>query len=158
MLEEVEISRQFLLGLLERMGMAVEVEGMIKDGYVCLDIKGDKDGMLIGKHGRTLEAIELIINRMVNRRVDEPLRVLVDIDRYRERRAESLAKMAAGLGEKARKEASPITVGPYNSHDRRIIHLALREDPSVETESFGEGPMKKLMVRPKGKEKGFPDS
>ncbi len=76
----------------------------MKEGYLCLEVEGDREGILIGKHGRTLEALEVLINRMVNKRVKESVRVVLDIDRYRERRAESLGKLADRLGERAKRE------------------------------------------------------
>jgi spoIIIJ-associated protein len=74
--------------------------------------------------------------------------VTVDIDDYRKRRAETLANMALRLGEKAKRKGHPLTIGPFNAHDRRLIHVALKEDPSVRTESLGEGTLKKIAIIP----------
>jgi spoIIIJ-associated protein len=76
---------------------------------------------------------------MVNNRVKEPVRVVLDIDHYRERRAESLGKLADRLGERAKREGKAIRIGPFNAQERRAIHLALREDPLVKTESIVKG-------------------
>jgi spoIIIJ-associated protein len=147
-LEEIEIAKELTTGLLERMGVKTEVEGYLKEGNLCLEIKGDQEGILIGKHGRTLESLQMLINRMVNKRLKNAVRVVLDIDDYRKRREESMANIACRLGEKAKRIGHSLTVGPFNSHDRRIIHLTLKEDPYLKTESFGEGELKKVKIIP----------
>ena len=147
-MEEIEIAKELMLGLLERMGVKTEVEGFLKEGTIYLEIKGDQEGILIGKHGRTLESLQMLINRMVNKRLKNAVRVVLDIDGYRKRRADSIAQMAQRLGEKTKRAGHSLTVGPFNAHDRRIIHLTLKEDPSLKTESLGEGELKKIKIIP----------
>jgi spoIIIJ-associated protein len=130
------------------MGLKTEVEGFFKDGNLYLDIKGDQEGILIGKYGRTLESLQMLINRMVNKQLKNSIRVVIDIDEYRKRRSDTMSKMAQQLGEKAKRTGHSVTVGPFNSHDRRIIHLTLKEDPSLKTESLGEGDLKKIKIIP----------
>jgi spoIIIJ-associated protein len=151
-LEEIEIVKQLTMGLLERMGVRTEVEGFLKEGNLYLEIKGDQEGILIGKHGRTLESLQMLINRMVNKRLKNALRVILDIDDYRKRRADSMAQMALRLGDKAKRTGHSQTAGPFNASDRRIIHLTLKEDPSLNTESLGEGELKKVRIIPTKKE------
>ena len=151
-MEEIEIAKQLTIELLERMGVKTEVEVFLKEGVLYLEIKGDQEGILIGKHGRTLESLQLLINRMVNKRLKNAMRVILDIDDYRKRRADSMAQMAQRLGEKAKKTGHSLTVGPFNAHDRRIIHVTLKEDPSLKTESLGEGELKKVKIIPMKKE------
>jgi spoIIIJ-associated protein len=151
-LEEIEIAKQLTIGLLERMGVKAEVEGFLKEGNLYLEIKGDQEGILIGKHGRTLESLQMLVNRMVNKQLKSSMRVLIDIDDYRKRRADSMAKMAQRLGERAKRTGHSQTVGPLNAHDRRIIHITLKEDPSLKTESLGEGELKKVKIIPMEKE------
>ena len=147
-MEEIEIAKQLTKGLLERMGAKTEVEGFLKEGNLYLNIKGDQEGILIGKHGRTLESLQMLINRMVNKRLKNTLRVVLDIDDYRKRRGDSIAQMAIRLGDKAKRTGHSQTVGPFNAYDRRIIHLTLKEDPSLNTESLGEGELKKVKIIP----------
>jgi len=151
-LEEIEIAKQVTIGLLERMGAKTEVEGFLKEGNICLDIKGDREGFLIGKHGRTLESLQTLINRMVSKRLKSTFRVVLDIDNYRKRRGDSLVQMALRLGDKARMTGHSQTLGPFNAYDRRIIHLTLKEDPSLNTESIGEGELKRIRIIPTKKE------
>jgi len=146
--EEIETANQLMVELLQRMNVEAEVNSSLKEGNVCVDITGDKDGILIGRHGRTLEALQVIINRMVNKRTKEPVRIVVDIDGYRSRRADALARMAVRVGDHVKTTGKLMTIGPFNAHDRRIIHIALKDDPSLRTESIGEGLIKKISIIP----------
>ena len=151
-MEEIEIAKQLTIGMLNRMGLKTEVEGFFKEGSIFLEIKGDQEGILIGKYGRTLEALQMLINRMVNKQLKTSMRVIVDIDDYRKRRDETMSNMAQRLGEKAKRTGHPQTVGPFNAHERKIIHLTLKEDPFIKTESLGEGDLKKIRIIPIKKE------
>jgi spoIIIJ-associated protein len=150
--ERVEIAKQLMMGLLERMEIKTVLEGGLREGDIYLEIKSDREGILIGKHGRTLESLQFLINRMVNKRLKEPVRVILDINDYRKRRADNLNKLALGVGEKAKTRGYALTIGPFNAHDRRIIHIALKGDPFIRTESLGEGEMKRIRIIPPKKE------
>jgi spoIIIJ-associated protein len=153
--EEVEVAKELTTGLLDRMGVKVEVKVFLKEETLNLEIKGDQEGILIGRHGRTLESLQILINRMVNKRLGKPLRVVLDIDDYRKRRADTLTKMAVRMGERAKSKGHPLSIGPFDAHDRRLIHIALKEDPSLRTESLGEGTLKKIAIIPvSSKEEG----
>jgi len=117
---------------------------------VSLKIEGKNDlGLLIGKGGRTLDAIEFILNRMVNKRLKRNVLVTLDIQAYRERRKEQLWKLAISMANKAKKTKKPITTDPLNARDRRIIHLALKNDSEIETKSVGDGELRKVVILPK---------
>jgi spoIIIJ-associated protein len=146
--EEVEVAKELTTGLIDRMGAKVAVEGFLKEETLYLEIKGDREGILIGRHGRTLESLQILISRMVNKRLAKPFRVVLDIDDYRKRRADTLTKMAVRIGEKAKSKGHPLSIGPFDAHDRRLIHIALKEDPSLRTESLGEGKLKKVTIIP----------
>ncbi len=130
------------------MGVRGEVEGFLKEGNLYLEIRGDQGGILIGKHGRTLESLQMLVNRMVNKRLKNALRVILDIDDYRKRRADSMAQMALRLGDEAKRTGHSQVAGLLNAHDRRIIHLTLKEDPFLKTESIGEGELKRVKIIP----------
>jgi spoIIIJ-associated protein len=150
--ERLEIAKELMRGLLERMEMNTVLEGDLRGGDIYLEIRGDREGSLIGKHGRTLESLQLIVNRMVNKRLKEPVKVILDINDYRKRRTDSLEKLAFQVGEKAKKKGYGLTIGPFHAHDRRIIHIALKGDPFIRTESLGEGEMKRIRIIPPKKE------
>ena len=147
-MEEIEVAKELTKGLLERMGVRAEVEGFLKEGNLCLEVRGDQEGILIGKHGRTLEALQMLVNRMVNKRLKNAMRVVLDVDDYRKRRAESMAQMARRLGDEAKKTGRSQVAALLNAYDRRIIHLTLKEDPFLETESIGEGELKRVKIIP----------
>ena len=147
-MEEIEIAKALTKELLERMGVRGEVEGFLKEGNLYLEIKGDQGGILIGKHGRTLESLQMLVNRMVNKRLKNSIRVILDVDDYRKRRADSMAQMALRLGEEAKRTGHSQVAGLLNAYDRRIIHLTLKEDPLLKTESIGEGELKRVKIIP----------
>jgi spoIIIJ-associated protein len=146
--EEIDLAKKLMAGLLERVGVKVEVEVVLKEGDLYLEIKGDQEGILIGRHGRTLDSFQFLINRMVNKHLETPVRIILDINDYRKRKTENLKKMAIRIGEKVKSKGRPVTIGPFDAHDRRLIHIALEEDPAVRTESLGEGKFKKITIIP----------
>ena len=146
--EEAELTKKLMAGLLERIGVKAEVEVVSKEGDLHLEIKGDQEGILIGRHGRTLDSFQFLINRMVNKRLETPVRIILDINEYRKRKTENLKKMAIRVGEKVKSKGHPLTIGPFDAHDRRLIHIALKEDPAVRTESLGEGKLKRITILP----------
>jgi spoIIIJ-associated protein len=152
--EGVEVAKELITGLLEKMEVHTVLEGFLREGDVYLEVKGDEKGILIGKHGRTLDAVQFLINRMVNKRLKEPSRVVLDVNDYRKRRAEHLKMMALQLGERAKVRGHSLTIGPFSAHDRRIIHITLKEDPFLRTDSLGEGEMKRIKIIPRQKEMG----
>ena len=150
--DSIEIARQIMMGLLEKMEMNAELRGSLMGRDIYLEVKGDQQGILIGRYGRTLDSLQFIINRMVNKRLKEPVKVILDVNEYRKNREENLKKMAIRSGEKAKLRGFSLTVGPFSAYDRRIIHLALKEDPFLRTESLGEGEMKRVKIIPSKKE------
>jgi len=115
---------------------------------ILLEIHGDKTGLLIGKRGQTLDALQFLANKMVNRSRDSAKRIEVDMEQYRKRREQSLRSMAVRLGQKVKKKRKPITIEAMNAHDRRIVHLTLKNDRALETKSVGKGEMRKLVIHP----------
>jgi spoIIIJ-associated protein len=138
-----------MMELLEGMGIKADVGASLRGEDLYLNIMGDREEILIGKHGRTLESLQFLFNRMVNKQLKEGVKVYIDVNDYKVKRTDSLTKMAARLGEKIKRAEKSLTIGPFNSHDRRIIHLAIKEDPALETESLGEGEMKRIRIIPK---------
>jgi spoIIIJ-associated protein len=143
-----EYAQSFLEDVLFRMGIEgnVTIREMGQD--IQLEIEGDNGGLLIGKHGKTLDAIQYILNKIYQRRFGEGERVFVDTENYRKRRVEALESLALRLGEKVKNKRRPLVAGVFNSRDRRAIHMALKGDAALETESRGDGFYKKLVIRP----------
>ncbi len=136
-----------ILGLIPMEGITVSAKQA--DGSITLNIEGDKSGLLIGRKGRTLDALQFIVNKIVNKSMDKRVQVIVDSENYRQRRKEFLIQMALKMGEKAKKIGKPVKTNLLNPHDRRIIHLALRDDGRLETKSRGEGLLKRVLIIPK---------
>jgi len=120
-----------------------------KDSTVLLNIDGDKSGLLIGRKGKTLDALQYIVNKIVNKALKKRTQIVVDSENYRQRRQDFLIQMAMKLSDKAKKIRKPVATNLLNPHDRRIIHLSLREDKDLDTKSRGEGVLKKILIIPK---------
>ena len=128
--------------------VSAKVEGRMEEGTIYLNIKGDGSGLLIGRHGQTLDAIQYIVGRIVGKQLGEKRMVVVDTERYRERRKENLEQMAQRMGEKAKSTRRPVSLQPMSASDRRIVHLALKNDREIETRSEGEGGLKNIKIIP----------
>ena len=102
-------------------------------------IEGGRAGVLIGKRGQTLEAIQYLVEKMVNRKSKNRMRVRIDVGGYLEKKRKTLESLAQRTAEKAKQNRKPATVGKLNAHDRRIIHMALKNDEDVITKSVGNG-------------------
>lgn len=132
--------------MLDRMGVNAEVESRFVEGSTHLNILTDSPALLIGKHGQTLDAIERILNCIVNKASLVKRRVFVDTEGYRERREERLVEMANQMAEQVKYTNREIVLAPMSARDRRIIHVALKEDDVVSTYSQGEGDMRRVVI------------
>lgn len=146
--EKIELAKNFTSGLIRLMGFEAEVNAFQKEGDICVEVKADREGRLIGKNGNTLDCLELLINRMVNKRLKHSMHITLDINRYRKRREEYLKKMASQWGENVKKKNKEMIVGPFNTFERRIIHTFLKGEDQLRTESIGSGDMKKIKIIP----------
>lgn len=137
-----------LTEILAKMNMDYEVQ-LRNDGV--LEITGDGSGLLIGKHGQTLDALQFIINRIANKTRQDMVHITIDTEKYRERHIERLKSMAIKMGQKARKAGKSVSLEMMNPYDRRIIHLTLKGEPDLNTRSIGEGVFKKVVIQPKAR-------
>ena len=136
-----------LEGILQRMGYELEVEASDDGQRIVLDIIEDDDGALIGPKGQTLDALQYVLARAMNNRgVKRP--IIVDDGGYRGRRKEALLELAQKLLEEARSTGKTLAVNPMSAHDRRVIHVALKEEPGVITRSEGEGIYRRVLIVP----------
>ena len=136
-----------ILALIPVKGSTVRAEQA--EGAIILNIDGDKSGLLIGRKGRTLDALQFIVNRIANKSLKNKVQIVVDAENYRQRRRDFLIQMALRIGDKARKAGKPMATNLLNPHDRRIVHLALKEDEKLDTKSRGEGALKKVLIIPR---------
>ena len=124
----------------------ISVEG--NANRLSFKVSGGDSAILIGKHGQTLEAMQSLVEKIVNKHNPERIRVQVDVEGYLENRKNNLVRHAERMAKKCKRIRKPVTVGYMNAHDRRIIHLALKEDQAVRTHSMGDGFLRKLMIFP----------
>lgn len=145
----VQLAREALEKILELIPVETTVYAEQTDGKIALRIEGDKSGLLIGRRGKTLDALQYIVNKIVNKALDKKTYVVVDSENYRKRREESLTQLALNMGDKAKKIMKPVSTNLLNPHDRRIVHLTLQEDIDLDTKSRGDGLLKKVVIIPK---------
>jgi spoIIIJ-associated protein len=148
--EAAECGVGFLRQTLELMEIQATVEpqyGATPDDVV-LQIEGDASGIVIGRHGQALDAIEYVVNRRVAREFPGVGHIVVDAASYRARRRDSLTDMALRMADKAKREQRTVTLNPLSPRDRRVVHMALRDDRAVSTRSQGTGLHRKLLIIP----------
>jgi spoIIIJ-associated protein len=113
------------------------------------DITGEDLGLLIGRRGQTLAALQYLVRMMVNRRTDKWSSIVIDVEGYKQRRSQALRSFAVDMAERVKARRAPFTLEPMPPYERRIIHMALADNPSVFTESVGQGDDRKVVIRPK---------
>ena len=152
-----ERAKEVLHDLLERMGIDGTIDVNEDEERITLDVRGAEGGLIIGKKGQTLDALQYVVSKIVHRGAEPPAEgaqgpfgkpIVVDTEGYRARRVDSLVELAHRLGEKAIRTRKTITVDPMSPHDRRIIHLTLGSVPGVTTRSEGEGAFRRLLIIP----------
>jgi spoIIIJ-associated protein len=148
-----EKAKEILAEILNLMEIQAEVELKIweRTDETVLEIRAENSGLLIGRKGQTLEALQYLVSRIAGERGgSEGPHIVVDIENYRLRRRKSLEDMALRLGEKAKRQRKTVTVDALSAADRRIIHAALQDDPWVTTKSLGQGSYRRLLIIPEG--------
>jgi spoIIIJ-associated protein len=146
-------TKELLSGILSRMSFDCQVSVNETPEKIILTIEGDESGLLIGRRGQNLDALQYILNKAINKSDNSRKMISVDSETYRKRREESLLELAQRVKEKVKNTQKPVSLAHMNAHDRRIIHLALQEDESLITKSRGEGEYRKIVVLPARKGK-----
>lgn len=147
----------FAEGVLSRLLRGMSMPDTVKvqkdtDGNTVLNIQGPSSGTLIGRHGHTLESLQYLVGKVVQRMTgDERAMVIVDVEDYLERQKDKLKELALSLAEKAKETGVEIPMRPMSSKDRRVVHLTLKEHEHVKTESRGEGLRRRVVIVPKNK-------
>ncbi len=150
--DAIAVAKEALENILALIPMeGTEVIATYVDNTITLNIEGDKSGLLIGRKGKTLDALQFIVNKIVNKSLEKRTRVFIDSENYRSRRKDFLVEMAKRMGEKAKRIKKPVATNLLNPHDRRIVHLALKDDAELGTKGSGEGILKKVVIIPKSR-------
>lgn len=156
--DEVRAAEESLRELLRLMDIDADVglrepetpaDGLGRASAV-LDVEGEDLGLLIGRRGATLSALQYLVNVMMTRKTGSKVLVTVDVEHYHRRREDTLRGLARRMADRVRQSRRPITLEPMPANERRIIHLALAEDSAVVTGSVGMGEDRKIVIRPKG--------
>jgi len=147
--DPIEVGKNALQHIIDLITTDATISINEKSNRIFFKVEGGNSAILIGKRGQTLEAIQYIIEKIVNKNRKERVGIQVDVEGYLEKRQISLEKAATRLAEKVKRTGKPATIGQMNSHDRRIVHIALKNDGMVRTQSIGEGVLRKLVIFPK---------
>ena len=134
--------------ILKEMGIEAEVSGEKKEDWVCLEVKSQAAGLLIGRRGKTLDALQYLMNRILNPDGDKRVRILLDAEGYRAKKRAEIVSFAHRSAEKAKAKGQEVVLVPLGPFERRIIHLELQEDPDIKTFSEGDGYLRKVHVVP----------
>ena len=145
-----------LAEILNLMGMnaTVEQKAGVDDDETILEVKSDSSGLIIGRKGQTLEALQYLVTRIAGERPgNEAPHIVIDIENYHERRRQTLQDMALRLGEKAKRQRKTVTIDALSAADRKVVHAALQDDPWLTTRSLGQGAYRRLLIIPEGDRK-----
>ncbi len=145
--ETAEEAKKFLAGVFKGMDLDVTMEKMVNEERILLNLRGKGLGILIGKHGQTLNAIQYLTNLAAGRLYHHRYFVMLDVENYRSRREQTLTALAKRLAEKAKRTGESVELEPMEPGERRIIHLALQADPDIVTDSEGEGSGRHVVIR-----------
>lgn len=145
-LEEDNVAFVFLKGLVEEMGIELDIVGKTDGTDLFFLLEGKDSGTVIGKRGATLDAIQYLTSLVVNKGNGEYIRVVVDAENYRAKREKSLEKLAKRLAEKVVRSRRPFKLEPMNPYERKIIHATLQKDPRVTTKSEGQDPYRRIHI------------
>lgn len=144
-----EEAKTFLAGVFAGMHLAVTMECRMTEERIMINLMGDGLGILIGKHGQTLDALQYLTNLAAGKSFRHHYFILLDVENYRERRQDTLEALARRLAGKVKRTGEEIRLEPMAAGERRIIHLALQDDHAVSTDSEGEAPYRYVVIRPK---------
>lgn len=148
---EPGVEGEFLSGMLERMGMESEIACQFSEenNSKYINISGKGMGVLIGRRGETLNAIQYLCSLVGNKGGEDYHRVIIDAENYRGRREQALLKLAANKADDVRRSGRSITLEPMNPYDRRVLHSALQDNPNVTTHSVGDEPNRRVVIEAK---------
>lgn len=141
-----EIANNFIQSVLKTMNITADLDIQMREESLHIDIAGEDMAVLIGRRGQTLDALQYLVSLVVNKHRDTYLRVVIDTENYRQKREESLIKLANKLAFKAKKYRRDVVLEPMNPYERRIIHSALQDHKNISTRSEGEEPNRKVVI------------
>lgn len=150
--EPVNQAEKFLLGLFKNMNMNVRLKSSSEEGILKIDMSGRGMGMLIGRRGETLDALQYLTSLVLNNGKEDYTKVMLDTEDYRKKREDTLRHLATRLADKVQKSGKRVVLEPMNPYERRILHSTLQDYENVYTYSEGEDPFRSVVVTLKGSE------
>lgn len=144
--KSVDDAKMFLGEVLKRIGLEASISVKLDGNTIYLDVSGDKMGLLIGKRGDTLDAIQYLTSLYVNKGKGQHIKISIDTENYRAKREETLVRLAKGLSRTVVRDKKEVTLEPMSPNERRIIHATLQHDKRVTTHSVGEEPNRRIVV------------
>ena len=145
--DNIKACEAYLASILDKLGLEAEIRSREEEDHsLYMEVVGDDMGLIIGKRGQTLDALQYLINRIANHNQDGTVRVRLDTENYRERRKKTLENLAKNIASKAKKTRKNVVLEPMNPYERMIIHSTLQKDPSVTTYSKGKEPYRTVVV------------
>jgi spoIIIJ-associated protein len=145
--EVAAVAEEFVTGLVAAMNLSADVAGRVEEDTAHVDVAGEDLGVLIGRRGQTLDALQEVTRTAVQRRVRARVRLMVDVEGYRQRRRQSLAEYAKSMARRAKERGTEIELEPMNAYERKIVHDAVAEVEGATSFSEGEEPYRKVVVR-----------
>lgn len=144
--DPVELAKDFLSFVTRKIKVDVQYEVENREDHIYINIKGKNIGILIGRRGETLESLQYLTNLAVQKKIENRIRIILDIEGYRSRREQTLVRLANRLYERVKKTHKSIVLEPMNPHERRIIHTALQSKNDIQTYSEGDEPYRKVVI------------
>lgn len=145
--EIISFIKDTISEITKKMNVETNLEVRRREKSISVTIFSDNNSILIGKNGKNVAALQLLIRQMVNTKLNEPLSIILDVGNYKEKRAKSIEFLAKKLAREAYKTKTEITMDSMNSYERRIVHEILSKDKYVFTESVGEEPNRKVVIK-----------
>jgi spoIIIJ-associated protein len=145
----VQTGKDVLQKIIDSITEDAQIEIEEQSQQTVFNVVGGNSALLIGKRGKTLEAIQVVVEKVINKKNEKRTRTIVDIEGYKEKRISYLKSLAKRLADKCKRFGKPMSLGEMNAHDRRIIHITLKSDREVSTRSKGEGVLRKIVIFPK---------
>ncbi len=139
-------AEEFIKGLFRIIGTDIDTRSIEEDNRIYIEIMTESAGLIIGKRGKTLEALQMLVNIVANKGEEKWKKIVLDIENYRDKRENTLRELALKVAKKVKKTGKAQYLEPMNPFERRVIHMTLQDDPHIDTKSEGSGNLKKVKV------------
>jgi len=145
-LDPIQVAQDFLGKIFCLMKLEIQIEKIATLDNTIFNIRGNDLGILIGKHGQTLDALQYLTNLTANRDAESKVRIVLDVEDYRQRRTDTLNRLANRMADNVKRRGEKVVLEPMSSNERKIIHMALQDDQRIVTYSEGEEPYRKIVI------------